>query len=76
MGMDSPSGPPPDMAKLTGDWSLVAKGLGAYSERVEDPAEVGPALQRAISRGEEKALEDHFTRTRDIRRGIIDAKQD
>ena len=34
------------------------------------------ALQRAISRGEEKALEDHFTRTRDIRRGIIDAKQD
>ena len=49
MGMDSPSGPPPDMAKLTGDWSLVAKGLGAYSERVEDPAEVGPALQRAIT---------------------------
>ena len=34
------------------------------------------ALQRAIRRGEEKALEDHFTRTRDIRRGIIDAKQD
>ena len=34
------------------------------------------ALKRAISRGEEKALEDHFTRTRDIRRGIIDAKQD
>jgi acetolactate synthase-1/2/3 large subunit len=49
MGMDSPSGPPPDMAKLTGDWSLVAKGLGAYSERVEDPVEVGPALQRAIT---------------------------
>ena len=34
------------------------------------------ALQRAIRHGEEKALEDHFTRTRDIRRGIIDAKQD
>ncbi len=34
------------------------------------------ALQRAIRRGEEKALEDHFTRTRDIRRGIIEAKQD
>ena len=34
------------------------------------------ALQRAIRRGEEKALEDQFTRTRDIRRGIIDAKQD
>ena len=34
------------------------------------------ALQRAIRRGEEKALEDHFSRTRDIRRGVIDAKQD
>ena len=34
------------------------------------------ALQRAIRRGETKTLEDHFTRTRDIRRGIIDAKQD
>ncbi|MAF96019.1 MAG: cyclohexadienyl dehydrogenase [Rhodospirillaceae bacterium] len=34
------------------------------------------ALQRAIRRGEEKALEDHFTRTRGIRRGVIEAKQD
>ena len=49
MGMDSPTGPPPDMAKLTGNWSKVAEGLGAYSERVEDPEEGGPALQRAIA---------------------------
>ncbi|MDA1127852.1 MAG: thiamine pyrophosphate-binding protein [Chloroflexi bacterium] len=49
MGMERPNGPPPAMAKLTGDWSIVAKGLGAYSERVEDPAEVGPALKRAIA---------------------------
>ena len=49
MGMDSPTGPPPDMAKLTGNWSVVAQGLGAHSERVEDPLEVGPALQRAIT---------------------------
>ena len=49
MGMDSPTGPPPDMAKLTGNWSKVAEGLGAYSERVEDPEEVGPALRRAIA---------------------------
>ncbi len=34
------------------------------------------ALQRAIRKGEADALEDHFTRTRDIRRGVIDAKQD
>ena len=49
MGMDRPNGPPPAMAQLTGNWSLVAKGLGAYSERVEDPLEVGPALKRAIA---------------------------
>jgi len=49
MGMNSPSGPPPTMAQLTGNWSKVAEGLGAYTERVEDPAEVGPALQRAIT---------------------------
>jgi cyclohexadieny/prephenate dehydrogenase len=33
------------------------------------------ALQRAIRRGEGDTLEEHFTRTRAIRRGIIDAKQ-
>ena len=49
MGMDSPSGPPRAMAQLTGNWSKVAEGLGAYSERVEDPLEVGPALKRAIA---------------------------
>jgi len=49
MGMNGPSGPPPDMAKLTGNWSKVAEGLGAWTERVEDPLDVGPALQRAIT---------------------------
>ena len=49
MGMNGPSGPPPDMAKLTGNWSKVAEGLGAWTERVEDPLDVGPALQRAIA---------------------------
>jgi acetolactate synthase-1/2/3 large subunit len=49
LGMESPTGPPPNMAKLTGNWSKVAEGLGAYSERIEDPADVGPGLQRAIA---------------------------
>lgn len=49
MGMGNPTGPPPTMAQLTGNWSKVAEGLGAYSERVEDPLEVGPALKRAIA---------------------------
>ncbi len=34
------------------------------------------ALKRAVRKGDGQALEDHFTRTRAIRRGIIDAKQD
>jgi len=34
------------------------------------------ALQRAIRRGEADVLEDTFTRTREIRRGVIAAKQD
>ncbi|MCG8555789.1 MAG: prephenate/arogenate dehydrogenase family protein [Proteobacteria bacterium] len=34
------------------------------------------ALKRAIRRGDGQALEDHFTRTRAIRRGVIDARQD
>jgi cyclohexadieny/prephenate dehydrogenase len=33
------------------------------------------ALQRAIRRGEGDALEDWFTRTRAIRRSVIEAKQ-
>jgi len=32
-------------------------------------------LQRAIRRGEGDALEDWFTRTRAIRRSVIEAKQ-
>lgn len=43
--------------------------LGRFSEDLT-------ALQRAIRKGDAKTLEDHFTRTRDVRRGVIDAKQD
>ena len=43
--------------------------LGRFSEDLT-------ALQRAIRKGDAKTLEDHFTRTRDARRGVIDAKQD
>ena len=34
------------------------------------------ALQRAIRRGDGAHLHDYFTRTRQIRRGIIEAGQD
>jgi acetolactate synthase-1/2/3 large subunit len=49
MGMDRPAGTPPDVAKLGGNFSLVAQGLGAYSERVEQPSDLIPAYRRAIS---------------------------
>jgi cyclohexadieny/prephenate dehydrogenase len=34
------------------------------------------ALQRAIRRGQAEVMHDSFTRTREIRRGVIEAKQD
>jgi cyclohexadieny/prephenate dehydrogenase len=46
----------------------VLEMLGRFSEDLT-------ALQRAIRWGEAEPLEDHFTRTREIRRGILAAKQ-
>jgi cyclohexadieny/prephenate dehydrogenase len=43
--------------------------LGRFSEDLT-------AMQRAIRHGEGDTLSDAFTRTREIRRKIIDAKQD
>ncbi len=53
MTADRPNAAPLSMAALGGDFSMVARGLGAYSERVEQPAELVPAFRRAI-----KATED------------------
>jgi acetolactate synthase-1/2/3 large subunit len=32
---------------ISGDYTMIAKGLGAYAERVEAPSEIIPALDRA-----------------------------
>ena len=48
MAMERANAAPPTMAELGGNFSLVAQGLGAYSERVEDPDEVSAALRRCI----------------------------
>ena len=48
MGMENPNGTPPEMAVLGGNFSVVANGLGCWSERVEHPEEIRPAFQRAI----------------------------
>jgi acetolactate synthase-1/2/3 large subunit len=34
---------------LTGDYTKVAEGLGVVAERVTQPAQIGPALQRALA---------------------------
>ncbi|RKD88032.1 thiamine pyrophosphate-requiring protein [Halopiger aswanensis] len=38
---------------FSGNFSEVGKALGGYAERVEDPDEVAPALERAIEKTEE-----------------------
>ena len=48
MGMENPNGIPPEMAVLGGNFSVVAGGLGCYSERVENPDDLRNAFQRAI----------------------------
>jgi acetolactate synthase-1/2/3 large subunit len=49
---------------LSGDYAKVAEGLGGYSERVEKPHEVVPALRRAIAETEagRPALLEFITR--------------
>lgn len=34
---------------ITGDYSLIARALGGYAERVEQPSELRPALERCIA---------------------------
>ncbi|MEE8226235.1 MAG: prephenate dehydrogenase dimerization domain-containing protein, partial [Kiloniellales bacterium] len=46
----------------------VLEMLGRFSEDLT-------ALRRAVRRGEGDTLKDWFTRTRALRRGVIDAKQ-
>jgi acetolactate synthase-1/2/3 large subunit len=49
---------------LSGDYARVAEGLGGYTERVEKPHEVVPALRRAIAETEagRPALLEFITR--------------
>jgi thiamine pyrophosphate-dependent acetolactate synthase large subunit-like protein len=40
-------------SRLGGDCAAVARALGGYGERVEDPAEIRPALLRAVRETED-----------------------
>ena len=49
-----------NIKRLSGDYAAVARALGVYSERVEDPAAIVPALgraQEAIAGGQPALLE-------------------
>ncbi|MEK7806347.1 MAG: thiamine pyrophosphate-dependent enzyme, partial [Chloroflexota bacterium] len=48
MTMDRPNMAPPSMSVLGGNFTLVARGLGAHAERVEQPGDLKPAFRRAI----------------------------
>ena len=48
MAMANNNAAPPTMAELGGNFSLVAQGLGAHSERVENPGDLPAAFRRAI----------------------------
>jgi acetolactate synthase-1/2/3 large subunit len=49
---------------LSGDYSTVARGLGAHTERVAQPRDIAPALQRALTATREgkAALVEFITR--------------
>ena len=48
MALNKPGAAPATMTELGGDFSAVAQGLGAYSERVEEPGQLIPTFKRAI----------------------------
>jgi thiamine pyrophosphate-dependent acetolactate synthase large subunit-like protein len=49
---------------LSGDYVGVARALGAYAERVEQPSEIAPALKKAIDKvaGGQPALLEVITK--------------
>jgi len=46
-----------DGTPFSANLAQVAQGLGCHAERIEHPAEVGPALRRAISSGRPAVVE-------------------
>lgn len=39
------------------DYAEIAKGFGAYGEKVQNPADIGPALERAFASGRPAVIE-------------------
>ena len=53
MTLDQPDMAPASMTELGGNFSMVAQGLGAYTERLEQPSDLIPGFRRAIKATEE-----------------------
>jgi acetolactate synthase-1/2/3 large subunit len=47
----------PDGTPFSANFAQVAEGFGCYGERIENPAEVGPALKRAFASGRPAVVE-------------------
>lgn len=47
----------PDGTPFSAKLAMVAQGFGCHAERIEDAAEVGPAIQRAIASGRPAVIE-------------------
>ena len=50
-------GPEHDGTPFSAHLADIAKGFGCHAERIEHPAEVGPALQRAFASGRPAVVE-------------------
>ena len=48
MAMERDNAAPPEWAQLGGNFAMVAQGLGAHAERVEQPNDLAAAFRRAI----------------------------
>jgi acetolactate synthase-1/2/3 large subunit len=46
-----------DGTPFSADLAMVARGFGCHAERIEEPAEVGPALRRAFASGRPAVIE-------------------
>jgi acetolactate synthase-1/2/3 large subunit len=53
MTLGNPNSAPATMSELGGDFSVVARGLGAHAERVVAPGDLVPAYKRAVQATEE-----------------------
>lgn len=53
-------------------YDRIAEAMGCYGERVEDPAEIRPALERAVSSGRPAVLDVYLDATANLNPPTLD----